>query len=116
MLKGPLDEQTETLKRLLEKWIKPALQIYIRPDNTPTGVIRLHHRQTTELNLYYLFNTSEHNMETLVEIRGEVLEVEACPTTNDETLVLDYWHANGNTYLTQSFNPWESKLIAAKIK
>ncbi len=116
MLKGPLDEKTETLKHLLEKWIKPALQIYIRPDNTPTGVIRLHHRQTKKLNLYYLFNTSEHNMETLVEIRGEALEVEAWPTTNDERLVLDYWHANGNTYLTQSFNPWESKLIAAKIK
>ena len=116
ILRGTVDEKADTLKRLLEKWVKPVLRIYLKPDNTPTGVIRLHHRQAEELDLYYLFNASEHFMETLIEIRGEVLRVEEWGPTSGEQVILDHWHANGNTYLTQSFDRWQGKLIVAQTK
>ena len=55
-------------------------------------------------------------METLIEIRGEVLRVEEWGPTSGEQAILDHWHANGNTYLTQSFDRWQGRLIVAQTK
>ena len=117
LLRGTVAEKTETLKQLLAKWIKPELQVYVKPNNILTSAIRFQHRQTEMLDLFYLFNTSQSSIETLIEIRGEAVEVEELGTTNnDERTDVDFWVANGNTYLNRSFNGWQSRLVTTRKK
>ncbi len=114
LLRGTAAEKTETLKQLLEKWIKPVLQVYVKPDNVPTAAIRFQQRRAEELDLFYLFNTSQSSLESLIEIRGESVGVEEWEATSGERTNLDYWHANGNTYLDCSFDCLRSRLVALR--
>ena len=116
LLRGTAAEKTETLKQLLAKWVKPELQVYEKPDNILTSVIRFQHRQTGTLGLFYLLNTSQSSIETLIEIRGEAVEVQEWETTNDEKTDVDFWIANGNTYLNRSFDCWQSRLVTTRKK
>ncbi len=116
LLRGTVDEKTDTLKQLLAKWIKPELQVYVKPDNIPTSEIRFQHRQADLFDLFYLFNASQSSIDTLIEIRGEAVEVEEWGTTNDEKTNLDFWVANGNTYLNRSFDCWQSRLVMIRKK
>ena len=114
LLRGTAAEKTQTLKQLLGKWVKPELRVYVKPDNILTSAIRFQHRRAGELQLFYLFNASQCSIETLIEIRGESVEVEEWGTTNGERTDLDYWHANGNTYLNCSFDRWQSRLVTLR--
>ena len=113
ILRGTTDEKTAHLKRLLGKRIKPAIQVYVKPDNFPTREIIIQHRQSAELDLFYLFNRGELPLETLIEIRWEA-KIEEWDAGTGEQLALDYWHANGNTYITRSFDFQRGRLIVAR--
>ena len=114
LLKGTASEKTEALKQLLKKWVEPALQVYVKPDNVPTAAIHFQHRRSEELDLFYLFNTSQSSIETLIEIQGESAGVEEWETRSGERTDLDYWHANGNTYLDCSFDCLRSRLVTLR--
>ena len=106
-------EKRDQLKRLLRKRIKPAIQIYLKPDNSPTNWLAIQHRQSEGLDLFYLFSRGEILIETLVEIRWETA-VEEWNAITGEQKVLDYWHANGKTYTALSFEHQQGRVIVAR--
>ena len=114
LLRGTAAEKTETLTKLLRKWVKPALRVYAKPDNLLTEAVRFQHRRTEALDLFYLFNATQSSIEALIEIRGESVEVEEWETTRRERSDVDFWHADGNTYLNHSFDGWQSRLVSAR--
>jgi hypothetical protein len=116
LLRGTVAEKTETLKQLLRKWVKPVLRVYAKPDNILTSAIRFQHRRTEAFDLFYLFNATQSSVETLIEIRGESEEVEEWGATSGEKSDIDFWHADGNTYLNRSFDCWQSRLVTTRRK
>ena len=116
LLRGTAAEKTDTLKKLLRKWVKPALRVYAKPDNILIEAIRFQHRRTEALELFYLFNATQSSINALIEVRGESVAVEEWETTCEERSNLDFWHANGNTYLNRSFGCWQSRLVTARRK
>lgn len=116
LLRGTTSEKTETLTQLLRKWVKPVLRVYAKPDNSLTGAILFQHRRTENVDLFYLFNATQSSIETLIEIRGESDEVEEWSTTSGERRQIDFWHADGNTYLKCTFDGWQSRLVSVRRK
>ena len=105
-------EKRDGLKNLLKKWIKPAVRVYRKPDNSQTNCIAIQHRQSKDFNLFYLFNREETAVEVLVEIQWEAALLEEWNTATGEQQRLDYWHADGKTYTTLSFERQQGRLIA----
>ena len=113
ILRGTTDEKGTALKRLLRKRIKLPIQIYVKPDNTPTRAIVAQHRESADLDLFYLFNRGEQSIETLIEIQWEST-IEEWDTTNGEQNARCHWHADGKTYATLSFDCGQGRFIVAR--
>ena len=113
LLRGTVNEKVAALERLLRKQIKLPIQIYAKPDNTPTRAIVAQHRESVDLDLFYLFNRGEQPIETLIEIQWEST-VEEWDPTNGEQCPRSHWHANGKTYATFSFDRGQSRFIVAR--
>ena len=113
ILRGTTSEKVVALERLLRKRVKLPIQIYAKPDNASTRAIAFQHRESEDLDLFYLFNRGERPLETLIEIRWEAT-VEEWDTTTGEQLVRDHWHADGKTYTTLSFDRQQGRLIVAR--
>ena len=113
ILRGPTNEKAAALKRLLRKRIKQPIQIYAKPDNTPTRAIIVQHRESANLDLFYLFNRDEQPTETLVEIRWESF-LEEWDSTNGEQRLQHHWHSDGKTYTQLSFDCGQGRFIAAR--
>ena len=113
ILRGPRKEKIAALERLLRKQIKLPIQIYTKPENTPTHAIAVQHRESTDLDLFYLFNRGERPIETLIEIRWEST-VEEWDPTNGERNALSHWHADGKTYTQLSFDCGQGRFIVAR--
>ena len=113
LLRGTTDEKGAALERLLRKQIKRPIQIYTKPDNTLTRAIIAQHRESADLDLFYLFNRGEQSIETLIEIQWEST-VEEWNPTNGEQCVQDHWHADRKTYTTVSFNCGQGRFIVAR--
>ena len=112
IVRGPTNEKVAALERLLRKQIKPSIQIYAKPDNIPTRAIVVQHRESADLDLFYLFNRGEQPIETLVEIQWESA-VEEWDATNGERHAQSHWHADGKTYTTLSFDCGQGRFIVA---
>ena len=113
ILRGTTDEKIAALERLLRKQITLPIQIYAKPDNTPTRTIIAQHRESADLDLFYLFNRSEQSIETLIEIQWEST-VEEWDSISGERHTRSHWHADGKTYTTLSFNRGQGKFILAQ--
>ena len=113
ILRGTTNEKVASLERLLRKQIKPPIQIYAKPDNTPTRAIVVQHRGSTNLDLFYLFNRSEQPIETLLEIQWATT-VQEWDSTNGEQCAQPHWHADGKTYTQLSFDCGQGRFIAAR--
>ena len=113
ILRGTTNEKVAALERLLRKQIKPSIQIYAKPDNTPTHAIVVQHRESADLDLFYLFNRGEQPIETLIEIQWESA-VEEWDAANGERHAQSHWHADGKTYTTLSFDCGQGRFIVAR--
>ena len=113
ILRGTTNEKVAALERLLQKRIKLPIQIYAKPDNTPTRAIVFKHRESADLDLFYLFNRGEQPIEALIEIQGEST-VEEWETTNGEERAQCHWQADGKTYATFSFDCRQGRFIVAR--
>ena len=113
ILRGPTNEKVAALERLLRKQIKLPIQIYAKPDNTPTRAIVAQHRESVDLDLFYLFNRSEQSIETLIEIQWEST-VEEWNPTNGERGARSHWHADRKTYAPLSFDCGQGRFIVAR--
>ncbi len=112
IVRGPTNEKVAALDRLLRKQIKPSIQIYAKPDNIPTRAIVVQHRESADLDLFYLFNRGEQPIETLVEIQWESA-VEEWDASNGERHAQSHWHADGKTYTTLSLDCGQGRFIVA---
>ena len=113
ILRGPINEKVAVLERLLRKQVKLPIQIYAKPDNTPTHAIIAQHRESINLDLFYLFNRGEQPVETLIEIQWESA-VEKWDSTSSERHAQSHWHADGKTYTQLSFDCGQGIFIAAR--
>jgi hypothetical protein len=113
ILRGPTNEKVAALERLLRKQIKLPIKIYAKPDNTPTRTIVAQHRESADLDLFYLFNRGEGSIETLIEIRWEST-VEEWDPTDGERNVQSHWHADRKTYTQLSFDSGQGRFIVAR--
>ena len=111
ILDGPQGEREADLRKLLSKWIIPAISVYIGQENQLTEVVQVHHRTQGKYQTFYLFNTSEKRIETLVEILGEAEIVEERLLQTGKHAPLIFWHANGKTYLNCTFDPRQGRLL-----
>ena len=113
ILRGPTNEKVTALERLLRKQVKLPIQIYARPDNTLTRTIVPQHRESADLDLFYLFNRGEQPIETLIEIQWEST-VEEWDPTNGERHARSHWHADRKTYTQLSFDCGQGRFIVAR--
>lgn len=113
ILRGTTNEKVAALERLLRKQIKRPIQIYAKPDNTLTRAIVAQHRESADLDLFYLFNRGEQSIETLIEIQWEST-VEEWDPTNGEQGARDHWHADRKTYAQLSFNCGQGRFLVAR--
>ncbi len=113
ILRGPTNEKVAALERLLRKQIKLPIKIYAKPDNTPTRTIVAQHRESADLDLFYLLNRGEQPIETLIEIQWQST-VEEWDPTNGERNALSHWHADGKTYTQLSFDSGQGRFIVAR--
>ena len=113
ILRGTTNEKVEALERLLRKQVKLPIQMYAKPENTPTRAIVAQHRESADLDLFYLFNRGEQPVETLIEIQWESV-VEEWDPTNGERQALSHWHADGKTYAQLSFDCGQGRFIVAR--
>ena len=113
IVRGPTNEKVTALERLLRKQIKLPIQIYAKPDNTATRAIITQHRESADLDLFYLFNRGERPIETLIEIHWKSI-VEEWDLTNGERGALSHWHADGKTYTQLCFDCGQGRFIVAR--
>lgn len=111
VLDGPQGEREADLRKILKKWITPTISVYIGQENQLTEVMQVHHREHEKYQTFYLFNTGEKQIETLVEITGEAEMVEERLLQTGKHVLLTSWHANGKTYLNCSFDPKQGRLL-----
>ena len=113
ILRGTTNEKVAALERLLRKQIRLPIQIYDKPDNTPTPAIVAQHRESADLDLFYLFNRGEQPIEALIEIRWEST-LEEWDSTSGERHARSHWHADRKTYAQLSFDCGQGRFIVAR--
>ena len=111
ILRGPPDEKIVKLEKCLRKWVDRPLSIYVKPDNEPTDNIQVLRRETEESELFYLFNTSTEAIETLIELPQEVKRVVEWQLFKEMTKNIDFWLADGKSYLNCTFAPRQARLF-----
>ena len=115
ILDGPQTEREINLKRYLRKWITPVISLFCPQEDSLAEGIQVHHRQNENFQVFYLFNTGLETIETLVEIIGEVENVEERHLQTAKEIPLTFWHANGKTYLNCTFEPEQGRLFVVSM-
>lgn len=113
ILDGPENERETELRKLLQKWITPAISVYAGNENQRLETLRIHHRMSDDVQSFYLYNTENNSIETLVEIPGRVEKIHEIEFATGKVIPLDLWYANGKTYLNCTFTPYQSRLLLA---
>ena len=111
ILDGPNNERELELRKLLQKWITPAITVFHRDQNQRLETVKMSHRMTEDCQHFYLYNSANKNIETLVEIIGKAEKIKEIEFATGKVLPVDSWYANGNTYLNCTFTPYQSRLL-----
>lgn len=114
ILRGPLGEREAALKKYLRKWVTRVISVYAKPENEPTLALRLQHRVTEEAELFYLYNATREPIDVLIEIRDTSKSVEEYCLLEGTRTALDFWHADGQTYLNCAFAPEQARLFVRR--
>ena len=111
ILRGPLNEKALKLKKCLRKWVQRRVLVYVRPDNTETDIVQIHHRDAGTSELFYLFNRGDIAIDTLIELRQAVTSVVEWDIFEGRKKNIDSWNADGKTYLNSTFVPQQGQLF-----
>lgn len=111
ILRGPLNEKAVRLKKCLRKWVQWTVSVYVKPDNTETDTVQIHHRDAETSELFYLFNRGDIAIDTLIEIRRATMSVVEWDIFDGRKKNIDSWDANGKTYLNTTFDPQQGRLF-----
>ena len=111
ILRGPQNEKVEKLEKSLRKWVNCPVSVYSKPANEETRLIQVHHRATEGFEMFYLFNRGAEPMDTLIEIYRQVSRVTEWDLFKGTEETVDFWHANGRTYLNSAFTVNQGRLF-----
>ena len=112
ILDGPNNERELELRKLLQKWITPAITVFHRNENQRLETVKISHRMTEDRQYFCLYNSENNTIETLVEIVGKAETIKEIVFATGKVLPVDSWYANGNTYLNFLFTPYQSRLLS----
>ena len=111
ILRGPLNEKAEKLEKHLRKWVKRPVSVYVKPDNDLTDVVQVHQRDTGTSELFYLFNSSDAAIDTLIEMDRGAVSVVEWDLFEGTKQNINAWDADGRTYLNSAFVPKQGRLF-----
>ena len=111
ILRGPLNEKAEKLKKHLRKWVERLVSVYVKPDNAPTDVVQVHQRDTGTSELFYLFNRGDVAIDTLIEMDRNAVSVVEWDLFEGTKQSVNSWNADGRTYLNCEFVPKQGRLF-----
>ncbi len=111
ILRGPLNEKAEKLEKCLRKWAQCPVGVYTKPDNDATDVVQVHHRKSGASELFYLFNRSDSTIDALIEVRRKAANVGEWDLFEGAKKNIDFWDADGKTYLNSAFVPKQGRLF-----
>ena len=111
ILRGPLNEKAEKLEKCLRKWVQRPVSVYEKPDNAATDAIQVHHREVGTSELFYLFNRGDSAIDTLIEIHRQAVNVAEWDLFEGAKKNIDFWDADGKTYLNSAFVPKQGRLF-----
>ena len=111
ILRGPQNEKIERLEKSLRKWVNCPVSVYRKPDNEETNLVQVHHRATEAFEIFYLFNRGTEPIDALIEIDREVSGVTEWDVFKGTEETVDFWHANGRTYLNRPFTVEQGRLF-----
>ena len=109
ILRGPTDEKIAKLAKCLRKWVTRSVSVYVKPDNTETDIVQVLHREAEASEIFYLFNTSSEPIDTLIEVRRDASRVSEWDMLKATRENVEFWHADGNTYLHSPFTPKQGR-------
>ena len=116
ILRGPFDEKAVKLAKCLRKWVTRSVLVYVKPDNTETDTIQVLHREAEASEIFYLFNTSSEPIDTLIELHQKVGRIVEWHLFQEMTEHIDFWFADGKSYLNCTFAPRQARLFVALNK
>ena len=111
ILRGPQNEKLEKLEKSLRKWVKCPVSVYLKPGNEETHLVQVHHRATERFETFYLFNRGAEPIDALIEIHRQVSHVTEWDLFKGTEETVDFWHANGRTYLNSTFTVKQGRLF-----
>ena len=111
ILDGPENAREIELRKLLQKWITPAINVYYGNEHQRLETVKIHHRMSENHLSFCLHNTENESYDTLVEIIGRIEKLQEIEFATGKIIPIDMWFANGNTYVNRTFKPFQSKLL-----
>ena len=111
ILRGPQNEKIAKLEKCLHKWVNRHVSVYVKPDNEETDVVHVHHRMADGFEVFYLFNSGAESIDVLIETQGQASKVTEWNLFNGTEETVDFWHANGRTYLNRTFTAKHGRLF-----
>ena len=111
ILRGPSDEKFAKLAKCLRKWVPRSVSVYVKPGHTETDTVQVLHREAEASEIFYLFNTNNEPIDTLIEVRRDASRVLAWDLLKGTRENVEFWHADGNTYLNCTFAPRQAKFF-----
>lgn len=111
ILRGPSDEKLAKLAKSLRKWVTHSVSVYVKPGNTETDTVQILHREAEASEIFYLFNTNSEPIDTLIEMRRDAARVSEWDLLKATRETIEFWHADGKTYLNCTFAPRQARLF-----
>lgn len=112
ILDGPNIERESELKKLLQKWITPAITVFHANGNQGLETVKISHKMTEDHQYFCLYNSDDNTIETLVEISGKAENIQEIEIATGKALQIDMWYADGNTYVNCTFTPYQSRVLS----
>ena len=111
ILHGLPDEKLVKLEKCLRKWVNRPVSVYVKPDNDPTNIVQVLHREAEASELFYLFNTTTEPIDTLIEMHQKTASIAEWDLFKGMKEIVEFWHADGKTYLNSAFTPKQGRLF-----
>ena len=111
ILRGLSDEKSVKLAKCLRKWVARSVSVFVKPDNTETDTVQVLHREAEASEIFYLFNTSSEPIDTLIEVHRDASRVSEWDLLKGVRETVEFWHADGETYLNCPFTPKQGRLF-----
>ena len=111
ILRGPQNEKVAKLEKCLRKWVNRRVSVYVKPDNEETNTVQVHHRTADGFEIFYFFNRGAEPIDVLIEIHSQARHVTEWDLFKGTEETVDFWHANGRTYLNSAFTVRQGRLF-----